>query len=145
MVSKREAPYVKNVVWDEFVGWCLHKNLKPISAHAWPLAAYTLTLEGQMSPSQIRKCLAKIGKVPAEKSKPRPDRDPLIEKTIKIIEQRNNKKSKRAKTLDDEDFSDPTDPKVKKLSPKKKDPSLKTKKPQRRVMRSEPKWVMKRA
>jgi hypothetical protein len=143
VISKRGEAYVRNVVWGEFVGWCLHKNLKPISAHAWPLAAYSLTLEGKMSPAQIRKCLARIGKAHAEKYKTRPDRDPLVEKTIKIIEKRNDQKVNVDKILDDEDFSDPAIPTVKKLSLKKKAPGLKTKKPQRRVMRRAPKLVRK--
>ena len=146
VASKRKETFVSNVVWDQFVDWCLHKSLKPIPAHSWALAAYTLTLEGRMSPAQIRKCLAKIGKAHAEKSKSRPDRDPLIEKTIKTIENRAKPTGHKAKTLDDEDFSDPRTPKVKKTNPTQKSAmGPKNKKPPSRAMRGEPKLVMKRS
>jgi hypothetical protein len=144
VVSGRVVTFVSNTAWGDFVDWCLRKNLNPMPAHAWTLASYILSLEGQLNPTQIRKCLTEVAKEHTKKSKKRPDRDPLIEKTIKIIEQRNDQKSNRAKTLDDEDFSDPTAPKVKKTSLKKKAPGNKTKKPPRRAMRRAPKLVMKR-
>ena len=145
LLSNRERTFVSNAAWDQFVDWCLHKSLKPMPAHTWTLAAYTLTLEGQMSLAQIRKCLAKIGKAHVKKSKKRPDRDPLIEKTIKAIERRAKGIVHKAKILDDEDFSDPTTPKVKKNTPRQKKPvGSKIKKSQNRIMRGEPNLVIKR-
>ena len=96
VVSRRVGTSIRNTAWEDFVDWCLLKNLKPMPAHAWTLASYVLSLEGQLSPTQIRKCLADVAKFHAEKSKKRPDRNPLIEKTIKIIEKRSSQKSRCA-------------------------------------------------
>jgi hypothetical protein len=71
------------MAWDEFIEWCLRKDLMLMPAHAWALAYYVLTLEGLLSPTQIRKCLSEIAKAHSEKFKNRPDRDQLIEKTAK--------------------------------------------------------------
>lgn len=144
--SKRAKGFVGNVAWDEFVAWCIAKNLNPMPAHAWTLAAYIRTLEENMSPPNIRKHLADIAKAHAEKSRKRPERDPLIAKTIEIIEKRAEKKDLKVKSLDDEDFSDPTTPKTKKTKTpkKKKADSQKTKSPSTRSMRATPKLVTKR-
>ena len=144
--SKPSKSFIGNAAWDEFVAWCIAKSLNPMPAHAWTLAAYIRTLEGNMNPVQIRKHLADVAKAHAEKSKKRPERDPLIAKTIEIIEKRAEKKDLKAKKLDDEDLSDPTAPKTKKSKTpnKKKADSPKAKSTSTRSMRATPKLVTKR-
>ena len=143
--SKSSKSFVGNVAWDEFVAWCIAKNLNPLPAHPWTLAAYIRTLEEHMSPPNIRKHLADVSKAHAEKSKKRPERDPLIAKTIEIIEKRAEKTALKAKKLDDEDLSDPTAPKTKKskTSAKKKTGGPKAKSTSTRSMRATPKLVKK--
>jgi len=143
--SKSSKSFVGNVAWDEFVAWCIAKNLNPLPAHPWTLAAYIRTLEEHMSPPNIRKHLADVSKAHAEKSKKRPERDPLIGKTIEIIEKRAEKTALKAKKLDDEDLSDPTAPKTKKskTSAKKKVGGPKAKSTSTRSMRATPKLVKK--
>ena len=143
--SKSSKSFVGNVAWDEFVAWCIAKNLNPLPAHPWTLAAYIRTLEEHMSPPNIRKHLADVSKAHAEKSKKRPERDPLIGKTIEIIEKRAEKTALKAKKLDDEDLSDPTAPKTKKskTSAKKKAGGPKAKSTNTRSMRAIPKLVKK--
>ncbi|MDE0992568.1 MAG: hypothetical protein OSA23_05210 [Rhodospirillales bacterium] len=143
--SKSSKSFVGNVAWDEFVAWCIAKNLNPLPAHPWTLAAYIRTLEEHMSPPNIRKHLADVSKAHAEKSKKRPERDPLIGKTIEIIEKRAEKTALKAKKLDDEDLSDPTAPKTKKskTSAKKKAGGPKAKSTSTRSMRATPKLVKK--
>lgn len=80
VVSRREEGVVSKTAWDEFIDWCLRKDLKPIPAHAWTLAYYVLTLEGLLSLTQIRKCLAETAKAHAEKFKTAQIREPSIEK-----------------------------------------------------------------
>ena len=142
---KSSKSFVGNVAWDEFVAWCIAKNLNPLPAHPWTLAAYIRTLEEHMSPPNIRKHLADVAKAHAEKSKKRPERDPLIGKTIEIIEKRAEKTALKAKKLDDEDLSDPTAPKTKKskTSAKKKAGGPKAKSTNTRSMRATPKLVKK--
>ena len=142
---KSSKSFVGNVAWDEFVAWCIAKNLNPLPAHPWTLAAYIRTLEEHMSPPNIRKHLADVSKAHAEKSKKRPERDPLIGKTIEIIEKRAEKTALKAKKLDDEDLSDPTAPKTKKskTSAKKKAGGPKAKSTNTRSMRAIPKLVKK--
>lgn len=143
--SKSSKSFVGNVAWDEFVAWCIAKSLNPLPAHPWTLAAYIRTLEEHMSPPNIRKHLADVSKAHAEKSKKRPERDPLIGKTIEIIEKRAEKTALKAKKLDDEDLSDPTAPKTKKskTSAKKKAGGPKAKSTNTRSMRAIPKLVKK--
>ena len=143
--SKSRKSFVGNVAWDEFVAWCIAKNLNPLPAHPWTLAAYIRTLEEHMSPPNIRKHLADVSKAHAEKSKKRPERDPLIGKTIEIIEKRAEKTALKTKKLDDEDLSDPTAPKIKKskTSAKKKAGGPKAKSTSTRSMRATPKLVKK--
>lgn len=143
--SKSSKSFVGNVAWDEFVAWCIAKNLNPLPAHPWTLAAYIRTLEEHISPPNIRKHLADVSKAHAEKSKKRPERDPLIGKTIEIIEKRAEKTALKAKKLDDEDLSDPTAPKTKKskTSAKKKAGGPKAKSTSTRSMRATPKLVKK--
>ena len=76
-VSRRVKTFISNTAWGEFVDWCLLRNLKPMPVHAWTLASYVLSLEGQLSPIQIRKCLIEVAKIHTAK-------------TIKIFEKRNN-------------------------------------------------------
>ena len=143
--SKSSKSFVGNVAWDEFVAWCIAKNLNPLPAHPWTLAAYIRTLEEHISPPNIRKHLADVSKAHAEKSKKRPERDPLIAKTIEIIEKRAEKTALKAKKLDDEDLSDPTAPKTKKSKTpaKKKAGGPKAKSTNTRSMRAIPKLVKK--
>ena len=143
--SNSSKSFVGNVAWDEFVAWCIAKSLNPLPAHAWTLAAYIRTLEEHMSPPDIRKHLADVAKAHAEKSKKRPERDPLITKTIEIMEKRALKKALKAKKLDDEDLSDPTTPKTKKSKTpaRKKTDGPKAKSTNTRSMRATPKLVTK--
>jgi hypothetical protein len=77
VVSRRVKTFISNTAWGEFVDWCLLRNLKPMPVHAWTLASHVLSLEGQLGPIQIRKCLIEVAKIHTAK-------------TIKIFEKRNN-------------------------------------------------------
>jgi hypothetical protein len=72
VVSRRIKIFISNTAWGDFVDWCLLRNLKPMPAHAWTLASYALSLEGQLSPIQICKCLIEVAKIHTEKSKNAP-------------------------------------------------------------------------
>lgn len=135
---KRIENFVGNPAWEEFVEWCSHKKLNAVPANAWTLAAYIRTREGIEPLSKIKKRIIDIGKAHAEKSKRRPERDPLVAKTFNILEIQAKKQKKSAVAFDDEALKTgkPTRTKPKDTAPK----SSKT-----RIMRSKPKLVSKRA
>ena len=88
--------------WQAFTDWCLSRGLSPVPAHHWTLAAYALALEGQVKPEDIRKTLHAIAKAHLLKSRSRPDRHPLIERTLKMIENRRETREQKSELFDDE-------------------------------------------
>lgn len=139
---QRIENFVGNAAWEDFVDWCTHKNLQAVPANAWTLAAYIRSLEGVESLANIRKRIADIGKAHAEKSKKRPERHPLIEKTLEIIALRAEKSESQSRLFDDNDFTAEPPPKIKK--PRIKTDETQTKSARSRIMRSTPKLVSKR-
>ncbi|NQW01703.1 MAG: hypothetical protein HQ483_18510 [Rhodospirillales bacterium] len=140
---QRIENFVGNPAWDDFVAWCLHKRLTAVPANAWTLAAYIRSLEGTESLSKLHKRVADIGKAHAEKSKRRPERNPLIAKTFEIMEIRAREGAGRSKLFDDNDFTAtdarPAKPKTGKAPP----PDSAARPAKARVMRSTPKLVSK--
>ncbi len=139
---QRIENFVGNAAWHDFVSWCRNKNLQAVPANAWTLAAYIRSLEGVESLANIRKRITDIGKAHAEKSKKRPERHPMIEKTLEIIELRAEKSESQSRLFDDDDFTSEPPPKIKKTRPNSDDPAKKS--ARTRVMRSTPKLVSKR-
>jgi len=135
---RRIEKFVGNPAWDEFVAWCRHKKLNAVPANAWTLAAYIRSLEGFESLSKIKKRVTDIGKAHAEKSKRRPERDPLIAKTFHILELGGRKQKPKSTVFDDTAYEEET--------PASR-PSVSTnrKKTKTRTLRSTPKLVSKRA
>lgn len=88
--------------WLAFTDWCLSKGLNPVPAHHWTLAAYALALEGKVKPEDIRKTLHAIARAHLLKSRSRPDRHPLIERTLKMIENRRETREQKSELFDEE-------------------------------------------
>ncbi len=88
--------------WQTFTEWCVSRGLNPVPAHPWTLAAYALALEDQEKPGDIRKTLHAIAKAHLEKSRSRPDRNPLIERTLKMIETRKDMREQKSELFDDD-------------------------------------------
>lgn len=141
---QRIENFVGNAAWDDFVAWCAHKNLNAMPANAWALAAYIRSLEGVESLPNLRKRVADIGKAHAEKSKRRPERHPLIEKTFEIIEKQSNKSSDQSKLFDDTDIAESAQKGKKPSASATRSVDDPAKSPKSRVMRSKPKLVSKR-
>ena len=106
--------------WQTFKDWCLVKGLKAVPAHHWTLAAYALALEGQEKPDEIRKIIVAIAKAHLEKSRARPERHPLIERTLKMIDLRQDSQKQSSRLFDDNLITETTSRKTAK--PKKKKP-----------------------
>jgi len=96
----RIAKRVQDEVWQAFVDWCLSRGLKAVPAHHWTLAAYALALAGHEKPDDIRKILNTVAKAHLEKSRSRPDRHPLVERTLKAIALRKETEKQRSKLFD---------------------------------------------
>jgi len=88
--------------WLAFTEWCLSRGLSPVPAHHWTLAAYALALEDQIKPEDIRKTLHAIAKAHLLKSRSRPDRHPLIERTLKMIETRRETREQKSELFDED-------------------------------------------
>ncbi len=140
---KRIEKFVGNDAWDDFVVWCGRNNLTAVPANAWTLAAYLRSLEGSESLTKIKKRVADIGKAHAEKSRRRPERDPLITKTLLLLERDREKRPVGSGLFDNGELTEDGKSKTKLRSTKSEGTD---KKPTRRtrLMRSTPKLVSKR-
>lgn len=103
--------------WDEFAAWCAARGLSAAPAHPWTLAAYTRSLEGNMRLEAIRRHVGMIGQMHFEKLRKRPDRDPLVQKTLDTLRRR-AEESERAPVpvlFNADDFLDDAPPRRKVL------------------------------
>ncbi len=75
----------KQQSWDAFNAWCDARGLCAAPAHPWTLAAYVRSLENSMRVETIRRHVGMIGQVHFEKLRRRPDRDPLVRKTLDVL------------------------------------------------------------
>ena len=89
----------KEQSWSTFVAWCEAHKLCPAPAHPWTVAAYLRSLEGTMRLDAIRRHLAQVGRMHFEKVRKRPDRHPLVERTLASMRQRSEAASLRALTV----------------------------------------------
>ncbi len=83
--------------WEDFVAWCAGRGLEAVPANPWTVAAYARWCEPRMTPRAITKVVAEISRVHEEKTRKRIDRDPLIQRTLKMIEARQKEKKAKPK------------------------------------------------
>ena len=74
--------------WDDFVFWCQRRYLNPVPANPWTLAAYVRWCESRMTSRVIVKAIREIDRVHESKTRKRIHRDPLVKRTLKMIEVR---------------------------------------------------------
>ncbi len=137
------AGHRQRELWDDFVIWCQARQLQPLPANPWTLAAYLRYLEGRMAPSSMQKVVRAVGRLHREKSRQRPDRHPLVIRTLKLAEQRARErrqaKSKAPALFDEADFSSPPP-----LTSRQKSRAPSTGTPGQLTMRATPKLVSRR-
>ena len=85
------ASRINNKAWDDFVLWCQVRRLNAVPAHPWTLAAYVRWCEPRMKPRMIAKMIMEIDRVHESKTRKRIHRDPLVKRTLKMIENRSEK------------------------------------------------------
>ena len=78
----------QNKAWDDFVAWCQRRGLVAVPANAWTLAAYVRWCEPRQTPRAIAKAVKDISQVHEAKTRKRIDREPLVQRTLKMIETR---------------------------------------------------------
>ena len=100
--------------WDEFVSWCGGRGLQAVPAHPWTLAAYARWCESRYRYPAIAKSMRAIARVHNSKSRRRPDRHPVVKRTLRLIET-------RAKTKKDKNAPKPLFPEDEILAPARPD------------------------
>ncbi len=76
----------QNQAWDDFVDWCRRRGLMAVPANPWTLAAYVRWCEPRHTPRAIAKMIKEISTVHESKTRRRLESDPLVQRTLKMIE-----------------------------------------------------------
>jgi|GEM_PF-562019 len=94
-----------NKAWSDFVAWCQRRGLDAVPANSWTIAAYARWCEARMTPRAIAKAIKDISGVHADKTRKRIDRDPLVLRTLAMIERHRAEKKPKPKVdlFEDED------------------------------------------
>ncbi len=128
--------------WEDFSYWCFDRGLTPAPAHPWTVAAYIRAVGGGMRLDDLRRHLGHIGSAHYEKQRTRPDRHPIVKRTLESLrrEREEAKKPKAPALFQPDDFvpDDTEAPKPKRRPAAKKVPTTK------RGLRSTPKLVRRK-
>lgn len=99
----------QTAAWKVFVDWCQKRGLKPLPANPWTVAAYARWCEANHRYQTIVDMVKAIAKEHMRKSRKRPDRHPLVTRTLNLIakrqEQREEDKTQAADLFPEEDFA----------------------------------------
>lgn len=106
--------------WDEFVDWCRTHGVKAAPAHPWTVAAYVRTASPSMRLDALRKHLGNIGSMHYERLRTRPDRHPIVKRTLESLRRERDeaKKPKPPALFKPEDFVEEKTPTPKKARAK---------------------------
>ena len=91
----------QNKAWDDFVAWCQRRGLVAVPANAWTLAAYVRWCEPRQTPRAIAKAVKDISQMHEAKTRKRIDREPLVQRTLKMIETRHKADKPKLDLFDD--------------------------------------------
>lgn len=101
----------QTTAWTLFVDWCQSRGLKPLPANPWTVAAYARWCETRHRYNTIVNMVKAIAREHMRKSRKRPDRDPLVMRTLDLIAKRQEKKAAdrahAAALFKEEDFVQP--------------------------------------
>lgn len=105
--------------WLEFVRWCRGHGLKALPAHPWTLAAYARWCEQRLKYPQIARHVIVIARAHLMACVPSPDRDPIVARTLSVMEERHRAPPLRAALFNIEPSCKPRI--AKKRTPQKQD------------------------
>ena len=98
----------QHTAWTIFVDWCQNRGLRPLPANPWTVAAYARWCETNHHYQTIVNMVKAIVKEHMRKSRKRPDRHPLVTRTLNLIakreEEREEDKVQAAALFPEEDF-----------------------------------------
>lgn len=72
--------------WRHFERWCRARRLRALPAHPWAVAAYLRWCEKRTRGQAIADCLQAITRVHILSGTRAPDRDPMVERTLRLVE-----------------------------------------------------------
>jgi len=97
-----------HTAWSVFVDWCHNRGLRPLPANPWTVAAYARWCETNHHYQTIVNMVKAIAKEHMRKSRKRPDRHPLVTRTLNLIakrqEERAEDKAQAAALFPEEDL-----------------------------------------
>ena len=101
----------QTTAWEFFVAWCQSRGLRPLPANPWTVAAYARWCETQHRYKTIVTMVKAIAREHMRKSRKRPDRHPLVTRTLNLIAKRQEEqdidKHQASALFDDEAFAGP--------------------------------------
>lgn len=127
--------------WNEFSRWCQARGLRPLPAHAWTVATYIRWCEPREEFTEIVERIKAIARRHLLAGYPDPERNPMVKRTLAMIERRIENRHQRSALFDEEDFmQEPLHLDLEPEAPKPGDVGTRKIK----SMRSSPKLVSKR-
>lgn len=82
-----------HTAWSVFVDWCHNRGLRPLPANPWTVAAYARWCETNHHYQTIVNMVKAIAKEHMRKSRKRPDRHPLVTRTLNLIAKRQEERA----------------------------------------------------
>lgn len=82
--------------WREFEGWCRARRLRPLPAHPWTLAAFVRWCETRYAYPLVVQRVRAVARRHILECFRAPDRDPLVQRTLRTVERRQRARSQRA-------------------------------------------------
>lgn len=99
----------QSTAWTFFVDWCHKRGLRPLPANPWTVAAYARWCETNHRYHTIVNMVKAIAAEHMRKSRKRPDRHPLVTRTLNLIakrqEEREEDKVRAAALFPESDFA----------------------------------------
>lgn len=93
--------------WKDFKAWCRVRNLRPLPAHPWTVAAFVRWCEPRHDHSAIVAAVKAISREHVLKCHPSPDKHSTVIRTLRLIEVKERTKDARSCLYRDEDFLKP--------------------------------------
>lgn len=87
--------------WNEFSRWCEARKLRSLPAHAWTVAAYVRWCEPRHDYHEIVTITKAIARRHLIKGHSDPERDPMVRRTLAMIERRIANSHQRSALFDE--------------------------------------------
>ncbi len=95
---------VQEKTWKDFKVWCRVRNLRPLPAHPWTVAAFARWCEPRHGHSAIVAAVKAISREHVLKCHPSPDKHATVIRTLHLIEVKERTKDTRSCLYREEDF-----------------------------------------